>query len=315
MDACNAYLKGEFYRKKLTQNDLETAMKFYQIALEKDPKYALAYCGIAWVWWGFSGMGYLSPSEGQPKEYAALLAALKLDSTLAQVHFGLAIYKTYTQLDWKSGESEFQAAIRINPNHAEARAFYSHLLNALGRPKEAMEQIELALKLDPYDPQIKSLYGGDLLYVHRYNDAIAACREALKIDSTLSPGLCALSFAIHLTGRYTEALESWKSNYYINYSNLVHAFDHGYAKAGYIGALKLEADTLVAQSKTAYINPMDIAFLYVCSDNKKQALDCLENAFEVHDKSLIYLSLPIFDSLHNEPRFQALCRKMNLPIR
>ena len=313
LEAYNAYLKGEFYRKIETKNDLETSMRYYKIALEKDPDYALAYCGIAFIYKESLEMGYLSPSEGMPKAYAALMTAQKLDSTLAEVHYGLAIFKTYSEWDWKGGESEFKKAIRINPNYAEALAYYSLFLNRLGRTEEAMEQIKLALKLTPYDPLIKDAYGWVLLKAHRYNEAIAVGREALKIDSI--SGLAVLEFTLHLTGRHDEALKIWKKEYYVGYPGFVHAFDQGYSKAGYIGALSFEADTLFAQSKTAYVNPGDIAILYVCAGNKKRALDCLERAFEVHDVNLLFISMPIFDSLRNEPRFQALCRKINLPIK
>ncbi len=316
LEAHDAYLKGEFYRKRWTKNDLETAMKYYNIALEKDPKYALAYNGIAWVWAFSSEMAYVSSSEAQPKEYAALMTALKLDSTLAEVHCGLALYKNYTEWDWKGGEAEYQKAIRINPNYAEARALYSEFLLIVGRSKEEMQkQIELALKIDPYDPQIKSLYAIDLLFQQQYNDAITVSHEAIKIDPTNSAGLTALMLSLHMAGRYDEALEQWKTNYKEGYPGLVHAFDQGYAKAGYIGALSLEADTLVAQSKTANVSPADLSWLYACSGNKERALDYLERGFEVHDMNVTLLKLPIFDCLHNEPRYQALCKKMNLPIK
>ena len=314
LEAYDAYLKGEFYRKKYTQNALDTAMKFYKIALEKDPDYAQAYCGIASVWFIYTGMGYLSPSEGQPKEYAALMTAQKLDSTLAEVHYVLAVYKMYTEWEWKNSESEFQKAIRINPNYAEAHAFYSHLLNVVRRPEEAMKQIELAINLDPYNPQIKGLYAIDLVNVHRYNDAITVSREVLKIDPTNSPALMALMFSLHITGRYDEALEAFKTTCYYGWQGFVHAFDQGYAKAGYIGALKLEADTLLSQSKNA-IDTQGLSYLYVCSGNKELALDCLERDYKMHDIDIGALALPIYDCLHNEPRFQALCRKMNLPIK
>ncbi len=314
LSAYDAFLKGEFYRRKRTQNDLKTAMKYYQIALEKDPKYARAYCGIAYGWSEFLEMGYISPSEGLPKEYEALMTAEKLDSTLADVHYGLAVY-TWNKWDWKSSDSEFQKTIRINPNNAEAYAGYSQFLIALGRSEEAMKQIDLALKLDPNNPLINGRFSFDLLFVQRYDEAISVSREALKKDPACGSGLYALQFALHLTGRYDEALELWKTNYFVGYPGFVHAFDKGYAKAGYIGALSFEADTLVAQSKAAYINPFDIAILYVCSGNKERALDYLEGGFEVHDVNLTFLSLPIFDCLHNSPRYQALCKKMNLPYR
>jgi TolB-like protein/Tfp pilus assembly protein PilF len=313
--AYDAYLKGEYYRKKYTQNDLETAMKYYKIALENDPGYALAYSGIANVWFGFSAIGYLYPSEGLPKGYAALMTAQKLDSTLAEVHLGLADYKFYNEWDWKSAESEFQKTLRIKSNLAEAHTQYATLLNVIGRHEEAMKQIQLALKIDPYDPFIISLYGLDLLYLHRYADAIVACHEALNLEPTSNPGLTNLIIALHLSGRYEEALETWKTSNNISYPGFTHTFDQGYAKAGYIGALSLEADTLAAQSKTSYINPMDIAWLYICSGNKERTLDYMEHAYEVHDQNLVTLTLPLFDCLRNEPRYQALCKKMNLPIK
>jgi Predicted integral membrane protein len=311
MEAYDAYLKGEFYRKKETQNSLEIAMNYYKIALEKDPDYARAYYGIAWVYSESLEMGYLSPSEGLPKEYTAIMTAFQLDSTLTEIHLGLAAYK-YNVWDLKGCESEYQKAIRINPNNAEARAYYSLLLNKLGRSTEVMEQIELALKLAPYDPLIKTIYGMDLLYMHRYNEALSVSREALKLDSI--SGLSVLTLALHLTEKYDEALDLWKAEYYRGYPGFVHAFSQGFAKAGYIGALSFEADTIFAQSKTAHVNPVDIAILYVCAGNKKRTLDCLERAFEVHDVNLTFLTFPIFDCLHNEPRYQDLCKKMRLPI-
>jgi TolB-like protein len=314
LSAYDAFLKGEFYRKKRNQNDLKTAMKYYQIALKKDPKYARAYCGIAYGWSEFLEMGYLSPSEGLSKEYEALMTAEKLDSTITDVHYGLAVY-FWNEWDWKSSESEFQKTLRINPNNAEAHAGYSQFLSALGRSEEAIGQIELALKLDPNDPLIMGRYSFDLIFEHRYKDALSVSREALKIDPNCGSGLYALLFALHFTGKYKEALELWKTNYLVGYPGFIHAFDKGYAKAGYIGALSLEADTLVAQSKAAYINPFDIAILYVCSGNKERALDYLERGLEVHDVNLTFLTLPIFDCLYNEPRYQALCRKINLPIK
>jgi tetratricopeptide (TPR) repeat protein len=260
-------------------------------------------------------LGYLSPSEGISKAYAAIMTAQKLDSNLAEVHFLLGAYKLWTHWDWKGCESEYQKAFKFNPNNAEVPAIYSHLLNILGRPKEAMEQIEMALNLNPFDPMIKGLYSIDLLFMHRYKDAIAVSREALKIEPTNSPALTALMLSLHMTGRYDEALELWKTTYYISYPSFIHAFDQGYAKAGYIGALSLEADALVAQSKTSNVGPWDLANLYVCAGNKKRALDYLELGFKKHDQNLIYLTEPIFDCLHNETRYQALCRKMNLPIK
>ena len=313
--AYDAYLKGQFYWRKLTPNDLETAMQYFELAKEKDPEYALAYAGICDTWTGLQQMGYVSPAEAGPKAIEAAMKALELDSTLAEVHYTLALMKYAVLWDWEGGESEFKKTFELNPNHAEAHAFYSHLLNIVGRPKEAMEQIEMAIKLDPYNPLLKSMYGIDLIFVHQFDEAILVSREALEMDPTNPVGLTALAAALHLTGRYEEALEAWKALYCNLYKDNVHTFDQGYIKTGYFDALTFEADTLAVQFKTTYINPTNIADLYTCAGNNELALEWLQQAYEVHDPNLPYLLLPSYDSLRNDPRFQDLCRKMNLPYK
>jgi adenylate cyclase len=314
-EAYEAYLKGQFYWKKLTQNDLETALKYFELAKEKDPEFALAYAGISDVWIGLQQMGYAPPDEAGPKAMASIMKALELDSTLAQVHYSLALVRYASEWDWESGESEFLKTFAINPNYAEAHAYYSHLLNMVGRSKEAMEQIELALKLDPHNPLIKSMYGVDLTFVHRFDEAISASLEALKMDPTNPVAFTALAVAFYSTGRSEEALESWKSYCCNTYKGIVHSFDQGYTKAGYVGAFSFEADTLAAQSKTNFVMPSDIAVTYALSGKRKLAMEWLETAYEVHDPGLPYLLLPIFDSLRDDPRFQEIARKMNLPYK
>jgi len=315
VEAYDAYLKGQFYWRKLTKNDLETALQYFELAKEKDQEYALAYAGISDVWIALQQMGYVSPDEAGPKAMEAIMKALELDSTLAQVHYSLALVRYASEWDWESGESEFLKTFAINPNYAEAHAYYSHLLNMVGRPKEAMEQIELALKLDPHNPLIKSMYGVDLTFVHRFDEAISVSLEALKMDPTNPVAFTALAVAFHSTGRLEEALESWKSYCCNTYKGIVHSFDQGYTKAGYIGAFNFEADTLAAQSKTTFVMPLDIAATYALGGNRKLAMEWFETGYEVHDPSLPYLLLPVFDSLRSDSRFQEIARKMNLPYK
>ena len=316
LTAYDYYLNGLFSWRKQTHSDLENAGKYFELAREKDPDFALAYAGISDTWIALAQNGFVSPEDARPKAISALMKAMELDSTLAQVHYSLALVKYVSEWDWKSSESEFQETFTINPNHAEAHAHYSNLLNLTGRPEEANEQIEIALKLDPYNPLIKNIYAVNLLFARRYDDAVKVSQDALLMDPTNPVGLFANAFALHMTGRYSEALNAWKASYlnnYKGYKDIVHAFDQGYTKTGYLGALKLEADTLAVQLKGIYYNPTDISTLSLIAGDNKKAMEYLTKAFEVHDPNLIYVLLPLYDNLRNEPGFQDLCRKMDLP--
>ena len=313
LEAYDAYLKGRFYLYKFTSEDLEAAMKYFELAKEKDPNYALAYSGISFAWAGQMQMGYLSPAEAGPKSMEALMKAVELDSNNAEIVYSQAGINTWVMWDWEGGEAAFKKSVELNPNHTEAHAYYSHFLNMMGRQKEAKEQIEIALKLDPYNPLIKSLLSMDLVFSHQYEEAIAASKEALNLDNTAIVALGGLAYALHLSGKYDEALSAFKSVYSILYKNNTHSFDQGYAKSGYFSALLSEADSLASEYDTLYVNPSDIAVLYTFSGKKELALNWLEKGFEVHEPNMPYLLLPIYDSLRNEKRFQEIARKMNLP--
>jgi adenylate cyclase len=312
IEAYNAYQTGRFYWRKLTPNDLNTALQYFELAKEKDPDYALAYAGICYYWLGAQQMGIVSASEAGPKAVLAGEKALELDSTSAEVHYSLAIMRYEVLWDWEGSESEFKHSIELNPNNAEAYAYYSHLLNIVGRSKEAMEQIEIALKLDPRNPLIKGLYGMDLMFVHRYDEAIVAFQEALKGDPTAPPANN-MAEVLHHAGREKEAVQEYRKRY--KNPEILKAFNVGYVKAGYIGAMSHVADALVERSKITRVQTTGIAVHYALAGNKDKAIDWLEKAYQEHEPNLPYLFLPCYDKVRDDPRFQDLCRRMNLPYK
>jgi tetratricopeptide (TPR) repeat protein len=193
---------------------------------------------------------------------------------------------------------------------------YAGLLSVLGHLKEALEQYEIAVKLDPMNNGMKSGYGLILLCAGRYNDAIKVFQEVLKTDPGNVQVLDNLPLALHGVGRYSEELEAWKADYSTNFNGYANVFDQGFANGGITGALNLEADSLVKQSKTKFIEPGEIAQLYACAGNKERTLEMLEKDYKVQDPAFTYyLRLPVFEFVHDEPRFQNLFHKINLPYK
>ena len=88
----------------------------------------------------------------------------------------------------------------------------------------------------------------------------------------------------------------------------------GKGKDSYSGAMKLAAETLVAFSQETHISPWFISFVYSFAEEKEQALNWLEKAYEMKDPSMPYLITPGFDILRDESRFQDLLRRMDLPL-
>jgi TolB-like protein len=315
LEAYEAYLQGIFYYRKFTQLDGELALRYFEQAIEKDPKYALAYVGICKVWQFYENASFASPAEATPKILAALTKALELDSNRSEVNVVLEEVKTYEMWDLQGAESAIKKAIALNPNNSDAYCMYEEVLIITGRMKEAMDQIKFALKLDPLDPLSKTEYGLTLYFSRRYEDAIKTFQEVLEMDPSNELALESLPGVFHQIGNYKEELEAWKSYYSIIFKDFVNVFDQGYAKSGYVGALNLEADTLVTQSKTKNINPWEIALIYSCAGNKDRALDMLESGYKVHDPNMVFMLYPVFDILRDEPRFQELAQKLKVPYK
>jgi TolB-like protein/lipoprotein NlpI len=315
LEAYKAYLKGQFHLRKFTENDLDTALQYFELAKEMDPDYALAYAGICDVWQFRVNASFASPSVAAPKEKAAITRAFELDSTRAEVYFSLALYKTYIMWDLKGGESSIKKAIALNSNFADAFLIYEEIMIIGGHMKKAMEQVEIALKLDPLNILCQTEFGLTSYFSRRYDDAITAFQDVLRKDPANELALENLPGAFHQSGRQKEEIEAWKSYYSIIFKEFANLFEPVYEKDGYVAALNLEADTLVVQSKTKNINPWEIALIYSCAGNKKRALDMLELAYEVHDPNVVFMVYPLFDILRNEPRFQELARKLNVPYK
>jgi serine/threonine protein kinase/Tfp pilus assembly protein PilF len=315
-DAYQAYLKGIQHLYRLTPGDFDSAQQYFELALAKDPSYALAYTGIALVWAGRSQLGFVSPAEAAPKAKAAAQKAIGLDDTVAETHFTLAALGAWVDWDWAVAEREFKRAIELNPSFPEALINYSHFLMNMGRPNEAMPQARRALELDPFNPYFHSFCAVDFLYVRQWDEAIAQARTALATAPDDLVANMVLWYAFGAKGMHKEALAAARVYLKAGYGDRAvdEALERGFAEAGYEEAMRRAAQPLIAHSHKGYVSPMDIASLYVEAGETSRAVDWLEKGYEVRDQSMPYIGWPPFDPLRSDPRFQALARKMNLPV-
>jgi len=152
----------------------------------------------------------------------------------------------------------------------------------------------------------------DLLFVRRYEDAIAEFRKALTTAPNTPFAINSLGNAFHLKGMYEEALDAQRSYLAsIGHREAEEALTRGYAEGGYREAMHRVADTVAARSPRTHAK--QVAGFYSLAGDKERALEWLERAFANRDPGMLYLRLPEFDSVREDPRFQDLMRRMNLP--
>jgi len=314
-EAHEAYLIGSYNWKKLTPEGIDTAERYFELALEKDPSYAPAYEGLAFVWACRQQMGVTPPQEAGPKAKAAALKAIALDDESAGAHEALAGVRTWTDWDWAGAELEWQRALELNPNAANTQAYYAHFLAITGRTDEALPHSERALELDPVNALFHALYAAVLSFNRRYDEAVAAANTALAMQPDNPVALNILWLAASKSGRHTEAVAAAKTCLKVLYADheVEAALEKGWAKGGYTEAMGRAAAALEERFRRSFVSPFDVAFLYTEAHEHGKALDWLERAFEIHDPNLPYIDMYDFDPLRSDPRFQDLLRRMNLP--
>ena len=313
--AYEAYLMGMSYWYKLSKQDLDQALRYFELAQEIDPNYAPAYTGIGMVWGARAQSGILPGKEVGPKLDSLMLKALALDSSLTEVHYSLAINNTWWKWDWQRAGIEFRKTIQLNPSHAAVRAYYSHYLNIVGRPAEAIPQIEKALEIDPFNPLFQALYGMDLNYARKFDQVIDVLTSTLKTAPNDLTALSTLRSAYHNNKEYDKAYEIFIRSYQVTEDEeAVLALELGYNEGGYSKALTSLAEMLIERSEIEYVTPWRIATLYTRAGYNDEAIRYLNLAYEDHDANMPYIDIdPIFDDLKGDSRFQVLLAKMDFP--
>jgi serine/threonine protein kinase len=313
--AYEAYLKGMSHLYKFTPPELDAALHYFEQALETDPDYTLAFTGISWVWIGRQQMGLVIPSEATPKAKEAAQRALELDDTEPEVHYTWACIKTWSDWDWEGGEQAFKRALELKPNHAETLVYYSNLLCYMDRLDEALAMAEQAMELDPLNSVIMTISVSVFEYLRRFDDVIELCQNALQTSPHDPVGHNGLWGSYYMKGMYEESLESAKAFFTgLGFAPIAEAMAQGYEKDGYSGAMTSAAETMEAFAKQTYVSPYFIAQMYAYAGNKEKTMGWLETAFEMKDPMMPYIHGYIFDLLDDDPRYQDLLRRMNLPV-
>lgn len=307
------YLKGTFWSTKLDAQGLNKGIDYFQQAVAKDPAYALAYSGLADAYNVSGRLDYLPAYEAFPKDEAAARIAVELDDTLAEAHASLARAKADYEWDWVGAEKEFQRAIALNPNYADAHEFFGLALVTMGRFEEAVSEEKRSLELNPVSADANSAMGFVLYNAGRNDQAIEQLRKTLEMDPNLPPAFLVLGEAYVEKSMYGEAIAlaqktmTLPSSEWWAGSTLARA----YARSG----RKTDAEKVLHElnelSTHMHAQAEPMAIVYTALGDKQKAFEWLEKGYD--ERSLAAtIRFPAFDSLRSDPRFTDLLRRMNL---
>jgi tetratricopeptide (TPR) repeat protein len=303
-----------------SENDLRTALMYFEHAIRLDPTFALAYSWLSDCYSTLAQAGHLPREEALPKAEDAVRKALELDANLADAHRALPLLLVMRkEPDWVAAEREMRRALELDPNVAAGHESFAWLLALMGRLAESLAEAKEALDLDP----LSSHANQTLAYVYylrkEYDAAIAQLLKTRSMDPSNREICIHLGMNYLQKSAYSEAIEELKKALQPSKGKIDLAQYYlavAYAKAGRAGAADkiLENFIRVSYSKRQFIPAFAIAQIQGALGRTDEAIRLLENAYERGDySSLLDLKVsPMWDDLRSDPRFTTLMTKMGL---
>jgi len=314
-EAHEAYLRGRFLWSQETHQSLEEAVTEFQKAVRLDPKYALAYVGLADTYNVLGGYGFVPPEEAWPKGKAAAAKALDLAPNSSDAYGTMAFAAFYYDWNWSETEGLFRKALSINPNNQVAHEFYASYLHAMGRLDEADKQIRIAQDLDPLSGWVRDDKGWILLSRHRPEEAAVEFQKAIELNPRFPAAHLSLAVAYLRMKQYDKALREVAEAERLGGSptRVLEVRGSIQALSGDIAGAEATAETLKSGKISGRMSPYSVALIYTGLGRKSEALDWLDKAFQEKDTWTVWTKVLVeWDSLRDEPRFKELQRKLNL---
>jgi adenylate cyclase len=309
-DAYDDYLQGLFHSDKSTELELRKSLEFFDLALQKDPKFSRAWTGMAksWLWLADA---YVRPLEAYPKVRDAAVRALQLNDEEAEAHVYLAETKRILDWDLKAAEAEFNRAVEIEPNSTPSNYFTAAFYAVLGDRDKALTYLERTSKIDPASLWVNNFACELYRYFGLYDEATVAGERALQLDPTFAHwGEPALAALYREMGRFEDAMALY-----------TRARDFtgrpGFGLAITYARMNRRKEALEALNEAVEswgYRPGDgIAHVHVTLGEYDDAIRELEHACEQRSSSLHSVGIaPEFVPLRSDKRFQSILQRIGL---
>lgn len=311
-DAYNLYLKGRYFWNKYAAKWVKKGIEYFQQAIEIDHSYALAYAGVADCYFRLSAV-HLPPREALPKASAAAHKAVEMDDSLAEAHASLAMIKFWYDYDWPGAEREFRRALELNPGASLAHQRYGEYLMFMERFDEALAELRLAQSLDPLSLWIGVSLSTNLFLMRRDEQAVEQLQKVLEMDAQYYPARFCLGM-IHLRrGQLAEAVaEFQKARQAEEDSSFALGFiGYAHALAGQRDEAEKALQTLLAESAAGYVSPYGVALINAGLGDSERAFEWLEKLYESRDEWTLWLRVaPELEALRFDARFVSLLERI-----
>jgi len=313
-EAHDLYLQGRYFFAKRDSTSLRKAQDYFERAIAEDPSYGLAYAGLSDAYSHRSVFGYVPPHDIHSKAKQAALRALALDSTLVEAHTSLGFIDLFLEWDWATAGREFDRALALDPRYPPAHLFRAWYFLATDRMTNAVDEVQTAVRLDPFSLVNNARLATMLYYAHRSNEALAQARRLLELDSTFFQVRVELARAYLQLGRCDEARAAIKQAPEQAAAPFRGVAGWINARCGHPAEALAELSRFRAETRERrHVSHYSRAMIHAGLGDSERAFAQLDSAYVEGTWAMFTLGVePAFDGLRADPRFARLLKKVGL---
>jgi TolB-like protein/Tfp pilus assembly protein PilF len=314
-EAHRRYLQGLYHASRGSESELREAIDSYQRAIASDPNYSPAYTGLSDAYVTLALLNEAEPREAMQRAADAAHMAVKTGDTFAHAHAALGSVLALYNWNWAGAEKEFRKAIKGDPNDSPILQQYAmRYLVPQGNLDSALFELQLAQQVDPFSPLVMLNRGRVYNFKRDPARALKDIHSALGLDPQLEVGPLALAETYLQSATFDEASKTLQE------SSAPTEDESRLAVLGSVYGLSKKPDRarqilqeLGEVDRHRHVSGYYFSQVYLALGETASALDWLERAADEHSPLIVYVKVaPQFDSLREEPRFQAILRRIGL---
>ena len=311
--AYELFLRGRYLMNLETYKSVNSAIEYLNKSIKLDASYAPAYATLAESYISLNKFysNHGEKEKNKKKARAAIDKALLLDNTLGAAYITKGKIAGKCDWNWDEMRNLAEKGLKFDPKNAYGHMLLSNYYLVINEFNKAIGEALFAEKLDPLNPMIGSMVADRYYLAHDYEKAIAQYKKVLELFPNYGFAWEGLGYVQYYMGQKEEAINSWKKLQEImgNDSTAINFTFAGNAEQSF----RLWLSQAKSKPLSYTSNPTVLAQVHMFLNEKKEAIDLLEKAYEIHEDELpLMLQRPNFHELHKEHRFKELVRKTGI---
>jgi TolB-like protein/Flp pilus assembly protein TadD len=314
-EAYELYLKGRYEWTRFQPDSIAKALSYYELAVAEDPRYALAWAGIAHAMITSIVVVEADREAILPAARDALQRALEYGPGLAETQLAVGSFHFFIDRNLEPAEAAAREAVALDPNSAMNHMSLGLILSVAKKHVEARAMLRRARELDPLFPLLFANSSYVALSAGEPGEAIEYATQAIAINPEFWVGYLHLGNAHHALGNDEEAIRAYATAEKMSGDGTVRATSSRawlLAKVGREDEAREIVANLVARSANQYVSPYYIAIIYAGLGETDAAFEWLERAVTAGSVSCEgFNNDNRLQSLQRDLRFEPLARRCN----